>query len=82
MRAQRQLLVRCRTLPAADDQGLAGGLPLLGVHACKAASGETGKAAVVYRERPQSAVPSDETILMIDFYALTSPNVQKIFIML
>src|SRR6185437_5962390 len=34
-------------------------------------------------ESRRSPRPQDErTILMIDFYALTSPNVQKIFIML
>ena len=36
----------------------------------------------VYREPPRSAAAGRKTIPMIDFYALTSPNVQKIFIML
>jgi GSH-dependent disulfide-bond oxidoreductase len=46
-------------------------------------AGETGATLFVYREPPQSAAARQETvIIMIDFYALTSPNVQKIFIML
>src|SRR5689334_7880290 len=53
------------------------------IRTAQARAGETGATLFVYREPPRSAAARQETvIIMIDFYALTSPNVQKIFIML
>ena len=54
-------------------------MPRLSTRRCESTGPKGPSSSIESRRSPRS---QGETVLMIDFYALTSPNVQKIFIML